>query len=1061
MRFISRSLKLAAWLLAALLLLAAVAWATRHSWIPELVNRQLDGLVLTRIDGLHLSRSDHGIRADINRLTFNTDAQGAIDLEAIRVTQLAALIRALLNPLSETAQPESAVLIARLIITPGDSSAEAKKNKGSSAPEEQIQEDTAQDKVTAAPRPDEAPGEKHTETVGISIGSSLNRLRQLPIQSLTIDAIHWPDTLPGRFALTATQSDRGRISGALTSDRCPTCRLDLQIQSASLPADISLKLQENSTSVARLEARIRPGDTTAIGTSVDQWHLANNLEINTDRLPILLQKTGLTDLPSSAWLDTVLSLKGAVSLQLTSEVSDQIKGVDDFKQLRASLQSTRLSLTLPKDVLGSTIIAEIATTNPIQMALNSIAPLSVAAVEGDIQFSIGQPTALPPADTPAPLLAGNIRLSTESGVPQVLFKGQTKLGEATKLWETEKWQSLREKIPATSFHGTQSFVGEFSLPGIDGLVAQTAAPELRNFVTEIKLLDDAGINLDLPKEDNPLQALGWKKLHLGIQGGSSVKVTALKIPGEIDLAISQLGFSIHEISRSPAQVYVKGTDQPVLKGALHNTHCSSLPEIRCTAKLEASLPHLSMTDLKASAQDATLAVGKIDLNATDNDSLALSLNELNLTAKRVSSGEITLRNPELFAQQLRCEQGDGALTCDSPQVALSLAPLQSGDNQLRGVVFLEQLTLSRHKDTPQDIQAEASFHGENLNLRALNQYSSNLAARGQLKFGNQTLSGNSAISTGPIIMSTVWQHDLTNGNGRLTVELPQTAFSTSNTLGSAITGLPVDIVDGSVQADATLHWPNSAKDRLHVILVDTAVQYDSSFAVGINSNVALTPVNGQWITSQAVPVSIEALDTGVALKNLNFLLSLSDTGDLTLNNFAAELLEGALTSENLAWNIHGKERESNLQFTGLSIGALAREMESTNFAASGLLDAQIPITTDKQGVTVQAGSVQSRPPGGRLRYYGAFSPSMLGSNPQLKLLAGALEDYNYRDIRGTINYPLSGDLQLNLKLTGRSTAIDANRDLIINLNLENNVPSMLRSLQASRDLTDVLEKQVQ
>ena len=203
------------------------------------------------------------------------------------------------------------------------------------------------------------------------------------------------------------------------------------------------------------------------------------------------------------------------------------------------------------------------------------------------------------------------------------------------------------------------------------------------------------------------------------------------------------------------------------------------------------------------------------------------------------------------------------------------------------------------------------------------------------------------------------------------------------------------------------------------------------------------------------------MDTGVSIKNLHFDLSLAKNGDLALGGFSAELLEGALTSDELFWNLNGEQRQSHLQFTGLSIGALAREMESTNFAASGLLDAKIPITTDRQGVTVEDGSVQSRPPGGRLRYYGAFSPTMLGSNPQLKLLAGALEDYNYRDIHGTINYPLSGDLKLNLKLTGRSQAIDANRDLIINLNLENNVPSMLRSLQASRDLTDVLEKQVQ
>nr|WP_277987264.1 YdbH domain-containing protein [Microbulbifer salipaludis] len=241
---------------------------------------------------------------------------------------------------------------------------------------------------------------------------------------------------------------------------------------------------------------------------------------------------------------------------------------------------------------------------------------------------------------------------------------------------------------------------------------------------------------------------------------------------------------------------------------------------------------------------------------------------------------------------------------------------------------------------------------------------------------------------------------------------------------------------------------------------DIGFQLNKSFALGVNTEVTLQQSGDEWITTQPAPVSIDTIDAGIALKNLHFSVAMQPGGELALKNFAAELLEGALTSDELRWHLGGEERRSELQFTGVSIRALAREIESENFAASGLLDATIPLVTDQQGITIENGTVQSRPPGGRLRYYGAFSPAMLGSNPQLKLLAGALEDYNYRDIHGTINYPLSGDLLLNLKLTGRSDAIDANRDLIINLNLENNIPTMLRSLQASRDLTDVLEKEV-
>nr|WP_284500679.1 YdbH domain-containing protein [Microbulbifer sp. GX H0434] len=232
------------------------------------------------------------------------------------------------------------------------------------------------------------------------------------------------------------------------------------------------------------------------------------------------------------------------------------------------------------------------------------------------------------------------------------------------------------------------------------------------------------------------------------------------------------------------------------------------------------------------------------------------------------------------------------------------------------------------------------------------------------------------------------------------------------------------------------------------------------FAVDASGTLAAEQRDGLWVTGSPQPLTVGSVDVGVAIDDIRFALSLDRQRNLELIDLRAELLGGTLRSPQLTWNLDGEMRRSEARLDGISLEQLADEMEAENFAASGILDLRIPLLTDADGVTVEQGRVEARPPGGRLRYYGAFSPSMLSGNPQLKLIAGALEDYNYRELSGTLEYPPSGDMQMQLKLVGRSDSVAEDRDLVINLNLENNIPDMLRSLQASRDLTGALEKAV-
>ena len=56
-------------------------------------------------------------------------------------------------------------------------------------------------------------------------------------------------------------------------------------------------------------------------------------------------------------------------------------------------------------------------------------------------------------------------------------------------------------------------------------------------------------------------------------------------------------------------------------------------------------------------------------------------------------------------------------------------------------------------------------------------------------------------------------------------------------------------------------------------------------------------------------------------------------------------------------------------------------------------------------------------------------------------------------------YDDEGDLVMKMRLSGVNPEMDPNQPVILNLNVENNIPDMLRSLQAVRSIEEVLEAQ--
>jgi hypothetical protein len=126
---------------------------------------------------------------------------------------------------------------------------------------------------------------------------------------------------------------------------------------------------------------------------------------------------------------------------------------------------------------------------------------------------------------------------------------------------------------------------------------------------------------------------------------------------------------------------------------------------------------------------------------------------------------------------------------------------------------------------------------------------------------------------------------------------------------------------------------------------------------------------------------------------------------------------------------------------------------------SGSVAAVLPLTIEGKTITIIDGSLTGDPAGGFIRYR---PRSQLNETDVsgLGVATRVLRNFEFETLTSDVNYSKEGDLKLQMKLTGRNPDLDESRPVILNLGVENNVPEMLKSLQAARTVEEVLERRL-
>jgi hypothetical protein len=305
--------------------------------------------------------------------------------------------------------------------------------------------------------------------------------------------------------------------------------------------------------------------------------------------------------------------------------------------------------------------------------------------------------------------------------------------------------------------------------------------------------------------------------------------------------------------------------------------------------------------------------------------------------------------------------------------------------------------------------------------------------------------------------------DSMSGSGSAALDRIRHSFATRSLTRIVTSPLPdFDLTAGSASLDGTLTFRNwlPHKGTLSTKLSGVAGFSSSIAFTGVATDLNLDYDAAGGLQAQPADISIGLVDIGFGLRELTarYHLRLQDES-VDISDLKLDAFGGVVRVE--PFSLDSNAVSHNVIVTLESID-LAKLLAAQDFGAidlTGKVNGTIPVTIGGNGIQIEGGRIEGVAPGGIIRYQqsGAESGSPATG---MGIATKALSNFEYETLSSDVSYQENGDLVLQMQIRGRNPDLEGGRPIVLNLGVENNVPQMLKSLQAARSIEDILERRV-
>jgi len=343
------------------------------------------------------------------------------------------------------------------------------------------------------------------------------------------------------------------------------------------------------------------------------------------------------------------------------------------------------------------------------------------------------------------------------------------------------------------------------------------------------------------------------------------------------------------------------------------------------------------------------------------------------------------------------------------------------------------------------------------------------AIAANLSGSNERVAGSARFTTpdGGLSGQAAFSHDLASAAGKMTLQSAALDFA-SLSLSAIVSDWPYrfDITAGRVTAEADVNW--SMKDAGFAYEASAQVNADSLAGryadtgfVGAGTRLNVELDSTKQVEVKPARFDIALVDIGLPVENISGMAA-PDIGEsaVAISSLSMSLLGGTVTADPFRYDLDAESNELMLRAHGIQLPLMAALADLEAVTVSGGVSGKIPVTIRGDKVIIDGGYLENDPPGGVIRYRGGAAGPVVDDGSQLGIVTRTLRNFEFESLTSAVDYTEAGDLLLTMRLKGINPDVDPTQPVILNLNVENNVPQMLRSLQATRSIEEVLEERL-
>ncbi|MFZ5956621.1 intermembrane phospholipid transport protein YdbH family protein [Pseudomonas knackmussii] len=323
-------------------------------------------------------------------------------------------------------------------------------------------------------------------------------------------------------------------------------------------------------------------------------------------------------------------------------------------------------------------------------------------------------------------------------------------------------------------------------------------------------------------------------------------------------------------------------------------------------------------------------------------------------------------------------------------------------------------------------------------------------------------------NTGGLVADIVL-HRAADGGLQLNAQMPEVALGGGNPLAASLADWPalLGLDNGRLQGRLDWSLPAGKAQQLDLQLSAKGLEgvYDRSEVHGADAS-AQVKLRGDALTVQLPALRIERLNPGVALGPLQLQGRYGATlgkplgGRLDWQQAELRLFGGRAWLEPGGLELAQDNAPQSLHLEGVLLEEVLKAYPAEGLAGNGIIDGELPLHIAPGGLSIQGGKLAARQPG-FLQFRSEKIRTLGSNNPAMQLVATALDDFRYQQLGSSLDYAQDGRLRLGLSLSGQNPALEQGRPINLNVNLEENIPALMTSLQLSDRVSEIIRKRVQ